>query len=408
MNMKEYIAHREALANKWTGVGRAGHKLLEAVITGINSGTQKFQEIVDEAKEILDESGADWNIVGWLLESGKDKVLYAHKVLEKAGINLEEDEIAPEVRTASELWGYGTTHDLLIKHKDGTYSEIDFKFGRSFNRTDYPFMMKYGQQLIDIWETPKSVAKAEVMLRAMMLKTENPEMKFKNLAVNWVPSKSTVDWHNDYGRFVEVESYLEMIKQALEAEYKKAPEADKANTIYGKLQQLPHFEDIFNPTHYRAGYSEQQNSLAVAEQANTEESLTRYLADLRKNIQWDLNPYITTGGHSERSHIKRNRLAKAVELTNKIIDLKRSGVTNAKWDEDISWMTLYTGSNRDVSNPYIEIYSRFLDEANDKANKRFFLIQSLYKEYLFPVMGHYYDQKGLKPPTSGQKAKAGL
>jgi len=66
---------------------------------------------------------------------------------------------------------------------DKTFSIIDFKFGRAFNNATVASIMKFGIQQHQIFESPKEKGKLEIMLRAMMLKTEHPEALFKNLMV---------------------------------------------------------------------------------------------------------------------------------------------------------------------------------------------------------------------------------
>ena len=288
-----------------------------------------FDSFVEKAEKVIKEAGAEWEQISWILETAEgSKKSYAVRILEKVGINLEKDKLKSEVRIASKIWGIGSTIDMLVEHVDKTFSIIDFKFGRNFNTVSSPFLMKYGRQFKDIWESPKEIAKLEIMMRALILKTENPDMLFKNLIVNWVPSKYDVASYTDHSRFVEVESYLGMIKSALKEEYNKATAEEKKNTIYAKLMDLPHFEALFNYKNYIAGYSEQQNSEEVMQSGKSEESLERYLQDLRANIQYNLNPVVQASGHSPESAMKRQRLEAAYNITQKILDLKKAGVAS--------------------------------------------------------------------------------
>jgi len=132
-----------------------------------------------------------------------------------------------------------------------------------------------------------------------------------------------------------------------------------------------------------AGYSQQPNAPKVVAEGDSVSKLARYMEELRKNILWDLNPYVTTDTNEKRASIKRARLEQAQLLVKEILELRKTELSNTKWDEDLSTLSLYTGSNRDIDNAYISIYSKVLDQANNKANARFFRVESLYKEYLW-------------------------
>jgi hypothetical protein len=203
-----------------------------------------------------------------------------------------------------------------------------------------------------------------------------------------------------------------MIRGALKAEYNAAKTpAEKEATTYYKLMQLPHFESIFDYKNYIAGYSEQPNTDEALQSQKSEESLERYLRELKYNVQYNLNPNVDPAGHTQDSKAKRKRLEEAYELTKKIIDLKKASVASpSKWDKDISWLSLYTGSNRDIDNPYIEIYSKLLDERKNKAYSRLYSINALYKEYLQYALKDYHKRKGMSPPEllGNQKASGGI
>jgi len=158
-----------------------------------------------------------------------------------------------------------------------------------------------------------------------------------------------------------------------------------------------------------AGYSQQPNAPKVVAEGDSVSKLARYMEELRKNILWDLNPYVTTDTNEKRASIKRARLEQAQLLVKEILELRKTELSNTKWDEDLSTLSLYTGSNRDIDNAYISIYSKVLDQANNKANARFFRVESLYKEYLAPMVKDYNARTGFRPPVvAGQKDRAGF
>jgi len=174
--------------------------------------------------------------------------------------------------------------------------------------------------------------------------------------------------------------------------------------------KLPHFDTLFTPSEYYAGYTEQPENIKTLLEGTPAVRLKRLMEELRKNVLWDLNPYVETNKNDQRSSIKRARLEEAEKLVNAILDLKKGELSNMKWDEDLSWMSLYTGSNRDIDNAYVNIYSKLLDEANNKANGRYTLIEQLYKAYLNPMVEDYFSNHGKTkvPILAGQQDRAGF
>lgn len=68
---------------------------------------------------------------------------------------------------------------------DKTYSLVDFKFGQKFKEYGTSKFFKHGLgSQRDILETAETKSKVEQMIRAMILKTEYPEIQFNSLIVN--------------------------------------------------------------------------------------------------------------------------------------------------------------------------------------------------------------------------------
>jgi hypothetical protein len=95
------------------------------------------------------------------------------------GFNPMLDTVTSEMVIASERLGIAGTTDLFVEHAENIYSINDFKSGVSFDdkTTSYVFLGS------DIQVTPLQYAKLQVALYAFIVKSVNPEAKFRRLVV---------------------------------------------------------------------------------------------------------------------------------------------------------------------------------------------------------------------------------
>lgn len=192
----------------------------------------------------------------------------------------------------------------------------DFKFGRTLDTYVSKQLWKFGNQSgRNIFQTSRDRAKLEVMLRAMIAVTENPEMKFHDLQVIWVPSEDKLDY-NDPHRHVEITQFLGLIEDNLIEEYNNS--SDKENTIYGKLKKLPHFKTIFNPSTYHAGYSSDNLKEMNKSARNVDQQMAHLQDQLRAAVQFELDPHI------RETEQKASKIRESERIMQQILDLSDS------------------------------------------------------------------------------------
>lgn len=396
----QYIDELKKKNRKGAAIGTAAHLYLQAKVEKDEARSQQF---IEKAEAELNSVGLESYVIEWVWEN-------AQEILDKAGIN-PGDTLDAEVRVASDIWGVGSTIDLIVGHEGqpNLFSLVDFKFGKKFKTYITSKIFKNGVQGIVIDENPTTRAKVEQMLRAMILKTNHPDIMFRNLIVNHIPNESSIKYTIDHERFVEVPEYIKMIRETLYQEYKQSK--DKENTIYGKLKNLPHFERIFDYREYSAGYDSAYNYKATLAGSKDMEDQYRYLMDqLRYNVQYNLSISSLEGDDSAEANVRREKLNKSKKLVQDIIDLqKQADLQNLQWDKDISWMSYWIGSSRDQNSAYIQIYDRLLNEAKIKANTRWENTLQAYWQYVSPIIDLYYKRTGkIKPVTQGNRSTRDL
>ena len=188
----------------------------------------------------------------WLEDKG-----IQDRILSQAGVNILKDPgrfpdalrdiiALPEQSIYSELLGIGGTTDSMIFHSDGKVSIIDWKTGQNFGKRFNAEAMKYGIQDIYISDNQRERAKLQVMWYAFLYKLEFPDMKFRDLMTVWVPGRFVAE-REDMDRFVEVSSYLSMIKMFLNDKQALKDAGIDPNVMKKILEKSP---KIFNVGEY--------------------------------------------------------------------------------------------------------------------------------------------------------------
>lgn len=268
-----------------------------------------------------------------------------------------KDKLIPEVTIKSDVLGLAGTIDLLIDHTDDMYSIYDIKTGAGFGRLFEKYFFKYGDTATqDIFDNSRNRAKLQIMMYAIMMKIEDPKARFKNLkAIKIRNAYSSFDM--DILNEINVPAFLEMIQKYYETEEKE---------VWKRLQDLPHFEQIFNPDTYST------TSRDILDKPDHEPAFDLRIKELRlqslllseKNLEAGI-----ASGKAGALDVKE----KIAKLMGEIIELKKNksmsfaAVNNA----DIGWMDRWLGSPSASTNPYVQLYYKMLQENKNKAEKQY-------------------------------------
>lgn len=184
---EQYIEHLKKEYEMIAAKGSIAHKYLQFFLTPNTEA--RLNTIRDELRDLLAKARLSEKAFSWLTKGEIHK-----KILTKAGINIynryipkaDRHKLASEVVVVDDKYlEIGGTLDLLIYDPvTGNYSVRDFKSGSMFNKEKTSAMFKYGvQNNLSIMQTPRNTAKLQVMFYAMLLKINNPDIKFDNLEI---------------------------------------------------------------------------------------------------------------------------------------------------------------------------------------------------------------------------------
>lgn len=230
------------------------------------------------------------------------------------------DRIVTEVTVASSILGLAGRIDLMIDHGDNVVSLYDIKTGYGISKEWENYLFKYGDTMGKaIWDNPLNRAKLQIMLYALILKSQNPELMFKDLKVLHIPSE--LDKDNDSVRNeVDPVPFLEIIEKFLKAEHPSKYEA--------LLKASP---KIFKPDEYSTTTTKSVRVNSVGQDPAM--ILKLKILELQKLIMYDKNivEKVIKG-----DKISSNRTQKIGELMSEIIELKKDkSMSLASWDTDM-------------------------------------------------------------------------
>jgi hypothetical protein len=290
------------------------------------------------------------------------------KIFDQAGINalktkkdfpdaLRDIIYLPEQTVWSDLLGFGGTIDALVAKASGRWSVIDWKTGRKFGERISTDAMKYGLQDIYITDNQRERAKLQVMLYAFLLKLEYPDMQFENLMTVWIPDRFLAE-REDMERFVEVSSYLGMIKSFLSDKTALKNAGLDPKIMETILEKSPR---IFDTSEYTTRSGDELFENLKDSAFRPEEEYRRRVME----IQIILNRFIPGGKRKiridELPEWDKKRLARLYEEV-AIIKSDPSLQLDVYPQGDIGWLTQWLGNYSDVNMGVFQTWVKIRNE----------------------------------------------
>lgn len=233
------------------------------------------------------------------------------------------DEIVTEIVVASPTLGLAGRVDLMIDHGDNVVSLYDIKTGYGITKEWENYLFKYGDTMgAAIWDNPLNRGKLQLMLYALILKSQNPDLMFKELKILHIPSEMDKDsdsLHNE----VDPAAFLEIIEKFLKAEQPEKYEA--------LIKASPR---IFRPEEYHTVTPASVRVNSVGQDPAM--VLKLKILELQRLVMYDKNivEKVIKG-----DKLSSDRTKKIEKLMSEIIELKKDkSMSLASWDTDMKWM----------------------------------------------------------------------
>jgi molecular chaperone GrpE (heat shock protein) len=362
----EYVAHIDQIQEARRLYGKFIHKLIET--NGVLSKEKAMQDY-NLPEEKYNEGTELYNN---LKEGGKFKyldgdVVHREKVVSIDGklviTNNEEVDI--------EVDGIAGTIDELVEHEDGTISIRDFKTGALSNSVIGNFLSEYADKKVPISVLNK--AKLQIILYAVMLKINNPDLKFKKLEVLKIQEAgSDADVYNN--AMEDLRIFLPIIKKFFQKNVKSSTPIDesvwdevsyisKNKSLQTRLEKL---KDESNP--FKAARTE---ILREIEKQNKEKHKAKDKEDVLR-----IEELIT-------------------KLLYQLDELEHgySTISTGEYKQGMDLLSAFINDKDRVSNPLVQTFTNLFNEAVVLMNQEKVELNREFKQYLKPVTSNNPNYK---------------
>lgn len=345
VNYDEVVAFKQKELDKTRYEGNVVHAFIENFI-------KDTQESRDKVEKALEDGGLEaWQYDRWMTDNFIQGVL-----INDLGLNIGDrysqsplmDKLASEVTITSDILGVGSRIDNLVEHSNGSVSLIDFKTGGGFLNDSNTFdQMPYGNLIDDVIRDSKlDKAKMELMVRALILKEKNPDLKFRDLRIAHLQRNRKARLYD-----VSMKNYLQVL-----SDHFKNTDEEKYNKL--KNAGLLKFEN----------YTSQSKVLAENQEENEafrnmpKESQIQYLSNKLEAL--DLK-YPTD---MDEEDVPNEAKKKRRELTSQILELGKESDQDFLADtKDQTKIERWFGVFYDVANPMVQKFLRIWQDSKFKA-----------------------------------------
>lgn len=335
---------------------------------------------------------------------------------------LDSDHIATEVTVGSDLLGFASTLDTLVHHppyidpitkktEEDFYSMYDMKTGTSLYTKFTNALMIYGDRgNEDITENPIDQAKLEVVVRALMMRLNNPDVKFRELGIIYARN-AAIAKSDQVLDVIDSRDYLLLIKNALkdkdlikdlnkvvlDADGKSPFPSGQVKTVPEDAlkQMLERVPDLFDASAYNNKMFSSPE--VVNELQNAGDAREQAINTLQANILRELEGYVNRVTPLSYSEQKR--------VANLFTELQAIRATAGQMPyvlpgEDIGVMKAKFQPFADISADAAQIYFRlltqtrleFYEERDEKINEFNKLLSKMLKRKGYSSTTGFWDK----------------
>jgi hypothetical protein len=370
LSFNDYVALKQIGYNTQTDQGTISHLIMEKIINAENGiDTSAIEREIEELSTEIPgvRQATPPHYFRWLYAA-------APTVFRKIGLNIydnidikDKDKMRSEVVVSDKEISVATSIDSVVEHSDGTITLLDWKSGKYFisDAIREDKMMRYAEG-IEGYDTKLGRAKLEMTLRALLLKRQYPDVKFRSVDIVHL---DRIRGHKSYGADLQINLPI------LKAYFKETN-----LTLHDKLLK----EGLFNPTNYYATNLQYGKRSKYADMTR-EQKIAAMEADLFKYSN------IERPSPAVKDEIKK--------LTKELLELSKDEGKHIKLEnvEDITKIERWIGNRYDKMNPYVQAFiKKHLMPGKKKVQKDMEAFRERHRAALLPLIKEHYASKNRK------------
>ena len=371
LTFDEYVAHLTRKSNTDKAKGKIVHKLLQLQTEG---NTALLKEVEQLAAEKPDQDAINVEMYSnWLFKNDTWKTIMNRMGVSigyVSGALLKREKLYSEVPLANEEIDLAGTADLIIEHEPNELSIVDFKSGFGLTREPrFMKLMKFAENHGEMEWTNINKAKLQLMLYAVLIKSQKPEVKFRNIQIAHLQPGSTSEWFYS----VEFDSFLGIISDYFRA---NNPDWWSAN------------KELFRPSAYGGSLAEVKQDVKNNNQT---------LEGQQKVYLKRQNEIISILNRRNIGAAKRAELNEELQdLTKRILQLEYPDTRITDHKKDIGVWRRLTSNLYNIGDPLVRAFGRYLFKQKNDARLRMDELRGLHEKFLKPVLKEYYSNIGAK------------
>lgn len=335
LTFEQLVEYYERQFNTAAAFGKAVHKQLEYHITKDKKALVELAYIMSE--KTMEKDGMVQDAISSKALRFVQNEDNANMLISRSGY-VGTDKMRAEVMIHSDILGVATQVDGLYQHDDNTISLVDWKAGSAFLKDKSTIQpMPYSSEVDKFGRSRLNQAKLEVALRALIIKEQVPDAKFRSLKVH----------HIDRGNLTKApyEINLNEALTVLSSFYK--------NTEPAKWQQL-NDKGLFNYKNYKDFEAEGKNIIdkyGGHTAKNQIELIEREIQLLRNRL--DTNTSVNRTKDKETIGILSAEILKLKDHTKSELDLDE-----VSEKESTGLGKGFLGALYNISNKHIQQYTK--------------------------------------------------
>lgn len=373
----EYVTKLKIEFENVRTYGKIGHLYMEKILGGsnakIDAELDQLSTAIPGVRDAMEDHAKRFDFIL------KD----AEFIRNALGVEVT-DKVITEQIVYSNTMKIASRIDFLLFKANGQAVLGDFKFGNLFSDVDTRKYFKYATKdaQTSMVNSKLNDAKLQVVLRAIMLKEQQPDLRFEDLFVAKIDRLSLVRGKET----IQLQDYLSMIESYYKNEDMK---------VYEILNE----KGLFNAANYWGKSSSLVDATTDKLYKNNSNNYVKVLYEELLIIQNTIRR-LEKDTKLTMSEIKQQKLKledKRERIMKQVLEMDTDGKAQEMFNvtEDMTMLTNWFGNQYDAKNKLAQAFFKLLNERKNKARLKIEANKIRYEQVASKVASEYFSSRGI-------------